>query len=382
MNDPWYWLRDKQDPAVRAYLEAENAYTAAMTAPLQPFAEALYQEMLGRIQQTDLSAPVRRGGSWYYARTVEGQQYPIQCRKPAGAGKAYDERAAEQVLLDQNQLAAGKSFLAVGAFLVSDDARSLAFTTDEVGFRQYRLFVKDLATGAVRGPLAERVTSVAWAADSSTLLYVTEDAVTKRSDTLWRLPRGGGAVKVFEEKDALFELELGRTRDHRYLALQSTSTDTWETRLLRADRPTGEFRVVLPRRKGHKYDVDHRDGRLYLRTNQGAKNFRVVTAPVDDPSPANWKPFVDHQPDVLVEGLELFKGYAVVQLKQAALTRFRVHDFKKGTWRDLTFPEPVYFATAGATPEYDTVEFRFVYQSLVTPPTIYDEDLAAATRRW
>jgi oligopeptidase B len=380
VNDPWFWLRQKDDPAVRAYLEAENGYTEAMSAPLAPFAAALYDEMLARIKQTDLDAPVRRGRFWYYSRTVEGLQYPIRCRTPARKDKAFDATAAEQVLLDQNQLASGKAFLAVGSFTVSDDDRSLAFTTDEAGFRQYRLFVKDLATGQVRGPLAERVTDVAWAADSSTLFYVTEDPVTKRADTLWRLPRAGSAVKVFEEVDQLFTLELELTRDHTYLGLKSASTDTWETRLLRADRPGGTFRVVLPRQKGHKYDVEHRDGRLFIRTNKGAKNFRIVTAPVEDPAPARWRPFVDHQPDVLVENLELFKDFAVVVVKQAALSRFRVHDFKQGTWRDLTFQEPAYFAAPGGTPEFDTVQYRFSYQSLVTPPSIYDEDMAAGTR--
>jgi oligopeptidase B len=380
VNDPWFWLRDKADPAVRAYLEAENRYTAAVTAPLQPFADALYAELLARLQQTDRSAPVRRGRSWYYTRTVEGLQYPIRCRRPAGPGLTWDPAAPEEVLLDQNLLAEGKPFLAVGDFEVSDDGRSLAFTTDETGFRQYRLFVKDLASGAVRGPLAERVTGVAWAADGSTLFYVTEEPDTKRSDSLWRLPRGGAAVLVLEERDPLFELTVRRTHDLRYLVAQSGSVDTWETRLLRADRPTGRFRVVLPRQKGHKYDVDHRDGRLFIRTNLGAKDFRVVTAPVDDPAPARWRRFVDPQPGVLVEGLELYRGHAVVALKQAALTRFRVHDFKRGTWRELAFPEPVYLAAAGETPEFDTAAFRFSYQSLVTPPSVYDEDLVTGAR--
>jgi oligopeptidase B len=380
VSDPWFWLREKQDPAVRAYLEAENAYTAAVTAPLQPFADALYTEMLARIQQTDLSAPVRRGRYWYYSRTVEGLQYSIRCRKPAAKDRSFDAAATEQVLLDQNELARSKAFLSVGDFTVSDDDKSLAFTTDESGFRQYRLFVKDLATGAVRGPLAERVTGVAWAADSSTLFYVTEDETTKRSDTVWRLSKGAGPVKVLEEKDELYRFDLGRTQDHKYLLVQSGSTDTWETRLLRADRPTGKFRVLLPREKGHKYDVEHRDGLLYIRTNKGAKNFRVVTAPVDDPSPKRWRPFVEHNPDVLIESLEIFKGYAVVGVKQAALPRMRIHDFKKKAWRELTFPEPVYFASPGGTPEYDTVKYRFAYQSLLTPQTLFDEDLATAGR--
>ncbi len=380
VSDPWFWLREKQDPAVRAYLEAENGYTAAVTAPLQPFADALYAEMLARIQQTDLSAPVRRGRYWYYSRTFEGLQYPIRCRKPAGRDRSFDAAAAEQVLLDQNELAKGKAFLSVGAFGVSDDDRSLAFTTDESGFRIYRLFVKDLATGAVRGPLAERVTGVAWAADSSTLFYVTEDATTKRSDTVWRLSRGAAAVKVLEEKDELYRLDLGRTHDQKYLLVLSGSTDTWETRLLRADRPNGSFRVLLPREKGHKYDVEHRDGLLYIRTNKAAKNFRIVTAPVDDPSPKRWRPFVDHQADVLIESLEIFKGHAVVGVKQAALPRLRIHDFKTKAWRELTFPEPVYSAGPAGTPEYDTVKYRFAYQSLVTPQSLFDEDLATAGR--
>jgi oligopeptidase B len=380
VSDPWFWLREKADPAVRAYLEAENGYTAAVTAPVQPFADALYAEMLARIQQTDLSAPERRGRSWYYSRTVEGLQYPIRCRKPAARDKSFDATATEQVLLDQNELARGKAFLAVGGFTVSDDDRSLAFTTDESGFRQYRLFVKDLATGAIRGPLAERVTSVAWAADSSTLFFVTEDETTKRSDTLWRLPRTGAAVKVLEEKDELYRLDLGLTQDHKYLVVQSESTDTWETRLLRADRPAGSFRVVLAREKGHKYDVEHRDGLLYIRTNKEAKNFRIVTAPVDDPSPRRWKAFVDHRPDVLIESLEIFKGHAVVAVKQGALPRLRIHDFEKGSWRELTFPEPVYFASPAGTPEYDTVQYRFTYQSLVTPQTLFEEDLVTASR--
>jgi oligopeptidase B len=381
VSDPWFWLRQKDDPAVRAYLEAENAYTAASTEKLKPFAEALYREMLGRIQQTDLSVPARLGRFYYYSRTEEGKQYPIRCRKPAARDLSLDPAAAEEVLLDQNRLAQGKAFLSVGDFEASDDAKHLAYTTDEVGFRQYRLFAKDLATGAVRGPLAERVTSLAWAADSATLLYVTEDPVTKRSDTLWRLPPGGKPVRVYREPDELFRIEVGKTRDRRFLVLQVTSTDTWEARLLRADRPNGTFRAVLPREKGHKYEVDHRAGRLYIRTNKGARDFRIVSAPAADPSPRRWTPFVEHRPGSLVKGLELFEGFAVVMVQEEGLTHFRIHDFRRGTWREAAFAEPTYFAHPAGTPEFHTALFRFDYQSLVTPPQVFDEDLATGERR-
>ena len=187
VSDPWFWLREKTNPEVVAYLNAENAYTEAMTADLKPFSETLYKEMLGRIKQTDLSVPVRRGAFYYYSRTEEGKQYPIQCRRKAAKEGAYDEKAAEEVLLDQNELAKGLKFLSLGGMTVSDDDRTLLFSTDATGFRQYTLFTKDLATGKVSAPLAERVTSFTWAGDAQHVFYVTEDAVTKRSDQLWRL---------------------------------------------------------------------------------------------------------------------------------------------------------------------------------------------------
>ena len=222
--DPYYWLLEKGSPDVVKYLEAENAYTETTTADLEPFREALYEEMLGRIKQTDLSVPAREGRFYYYRRTVEGQQYPIRCRKPAGPDGAFRESAPEEVLLDQNEMAKGLAFLSVAAFEVSDDDNQLLYSTDETGFRQYKLFVKDLRTGAVQGPLAERVTSATWAADNRTLFYVTEDAVTKRPDTLWRLELGGQPAKVHEEKDELFSIGVGRTKDKKFVVLGSRST--------------------------------------------------------------------------------------------------------------------------------------------------------------
>ncbi|WP_257308734.1 S9 family peptidase [Geothrix fuzhouensis] len=377
VNDPWFWLREKANPEVVAYLNAENAYTEAMTKDLQPFSEALYKEMLGRIKQTDLSVPVRRGAFYYYARTEEGKQYPIQCRRAAGKGGTYDEKATEQVLLDQNELAKGLKFLSLGGMAVSDDDHTLLFSTDATGFRQYKLFTKDLATRKVEGPLAERVTSFTWASDSRHLFFVTEDDVTKRSNQLWRLDlKEGKPELVFEEKDELYRLGVGRTKDRKYILVESQSTDTWETRYLEASKPAGTFKVLLPREKGHKYELEHREGTFYIRTNKGAKNFRLVTAPEATPDPKHWKTFIPHRADVLIEGLEPFQNFLVVAEKREGLDRFRIQDIHTGAWKDVTFPESVYAAFPGGTPEYTSRAFRFSYQSMVTPQSVYDCDMA------
>jgi oligopeptidase B len=373
--DPYHWLREKGAPEVEKYLEDENAYTAATSGDVQPFADSLYAEMLGRIKQTDLSVPTRRGRFYYYRRTVEGLQYPIRCRKPAAPDGSFREDAPEQVLLDQNEMAKKLSFLSIGEFEVSDDDRQLLYSTDTTGFRQYTLYVKDLATGAVRGPLAERVTSSAWAADDRTIFYVTEDPVTKRSDTLWRLVLGGEPVKLHEEKDELFFVFVYRTKDKKFLVLGSRSTDTWDRSLLAASTPQGAFRRVLPREKGHKYDVEHRDGALLVRTNKDAKNFRLVEAPLEDPSPARWKPFVEHRADVLLQDYEVFRDFLVLQEKQAGINRLRVHAFASGEWKEVSFPEPVYAAFAAGTPEYESTLLRYNYESLVTPSSVYDYDM-------
>ncbi|WP_291271594.1 S9 family peptidase [Geothrix sp.] len=378
VNDPWFWLREKASPEVVAYLNAENAYTEAMTADLKPFSEALYKEMLGRIKQTDLSVPVRRGAFYYYSRTEEGKQYPIQCRRKAAKGGTYDEKAPEEVLLDQNELAKGLKFLGLGGMSVSDDDRTLLFSTDTTGFRQYKLFTKNLATGKVSAALAERVTSSTWASDSRHIFFVTEDDVTKRSNQLWRLDLASGKPElVFEEKDELFGIHVNRTKDRKFVVVESRSTDTWESRYLSAAKPGGAFKVLLPREKGHKYDIEHREGTFYIRTNKNAKNFRLVTAPVATPGPKHWKAFLPHRPEVLLEGMEPFQDFLVVAEKSQGLSHFRFQDLKTGRWQDVRFPESVYAAFPGGTPEYTSKTFRFVYQSMVTPQSIYDCDMGS-----
>ncbi len=378
--DPYYWLREKTNPDVTKYLQAENAYTEAMTKDLKPFQETLYREMLGRIKQTDLSVPARRGKYYYYSRTEEGKQYPIFCRKAATSGGSFDRKARESVLLDPNELAKGLPFLGIGASVVSDDDNMLAYTTDITGFRQYVLHVKDLRTGRILPDTAERVTSVEWAADNRTLFFTTEDKVTKRSDRLWRLELGGKPEQLYEEKDELYDIDVARTRDRRYLVLEIESTDTWEMRYLDATSPADNFKVVLAREKGHKYSLEHRDGLFYIRTNKGAKNFRVVTAPVSAPGPANWNEFIAHQPDVLIDGLDVFKDYAVAHEQFQGLNRFRVLSFKTGTTHQISFPESVYSAFGGEIPEFDTRMFRFHYESMTTPPGVYDYDMESRKR--
>jgi oligopeptidase B len=368
--DNYHWLRDKSNPEVIKYLESENAYTKEITKDLEPFAESLYNEMLGRIKQTDLSVPVRRSDYLYYSRTEEGKQYPIHCRRRQSMD------AHEEVLLDLNELAKDLKFFSLGVFEVSDDGNLLAYTTDTTGFRQYTLYVKDLRSGELWSDSAERVTSLAWASDNGTIFFTTEDPVTKRSNLLLRHLLGSNASEeIYNEKDELYHAEVDRTRDREFVLLRLAATDSTEVHYLSADRPNARLNLLLPRERDHKYDVDHRDGLFYIRTNKDAKNFRVVTAPVSDPSPRNCPEFLPYDNAVLIEDLSLFKGHAVSYEKSAALNRLRILDFSTGDWTSIQFPEPVYSVFPTGNPEYDTTLFRYNYQSLVTPSSVFDYDM-------
>jgi oligopeptidase B len=372
VTDDYFWLREKSNPKVKEYLEAENAYTAAMTKEIQPFAGALYKEMLGRIKQTDLSVPTPRRGYLYYSRTMEGQQYPIQCRRKGSMD------GPEEVLLDLNELGKDKKFVGLGAFVVSDDHKLLAYTIDYTGFRQYALKVKDLQTGQMLPDTTERVTSVAWAADNKTLFLVTEDDVTKRSDKLFRHVLGSSKFEqLYDEKDELYDIGVDKTRDLKYLTLQIEAKDTSETRYLRADRPADPFTILLAREKGHRYYLDHREGLFYIRTNKSGHNFAIVTAPENDPAPKNWKTFVAHRDNVRIQDIDLFKDFAVLVERGDALDHLRIYDFKADTWKEVAYPEPVYSVFPGGTPEFESRTYRYNYQSFLTPPSVFDYDVAA-----
>lgn len=368
--DPYHWLRERENPAVRAYLEAENTYTAEATAELRTLEDTLYQEMLGRIQQTDLSVPVRRGAFYYYTRTVEGLQYPIHCRKLSLHAPDSDE----QSLLDLNQLAQGHSFCALGSFQVSDDDALLAYTLDTTGMRRYSLYVKDLTTGETGAALAERVTSLEWARDTRLLWYTTEDETTKRSDRLFRLELGGRPEEIHFEPDELYHIGVQRTRDRAFLLLGAWATDSTEYRFAPAAEPQADWRVFLPRRRDHKYDLDHRDGVFYIRTNHEAKDFRVLMTPATAPNFDSATEFMPAASGVLIENLDLFRDFAVAYEINEGLARLRVFDFGARRWNSIPFPEPVYAANPAGNPEYVTSEYRYSYQSLVTPPSIFDFD--------
>jgi oligopeptidase B len=365
-TDDYYWLREKANPEVLKYLQAENEYTAAMTKHLQPFTDRLYSEMLARIKQTDLSVPVRRGDYLYYSRTEEGKQYPIRCRRKGSMD------SPEEILLDQNELAIGHQFLGLGAFVVSDDQNLLAYTLDFSGFRQFQLHVKDLRTGHILPDTADRVTSLEWAADNKTIFYTTEDAVTKRPDTLFRHVLGACSRRLYHEPDETYDIGLAKSRDRKFLFLEIESKDTTECHYLNALRPDAEFTLVLPRRSKHRYYVDHRENRLYIRTNKNNRDFEIMTAPASDPAEANWESFIPPRDGTLLEDIELFRDFAVAIAKSEALNHLRVYRFENETWTPILFSEPVYDASPGNTPDYEATTFRYRYQSFVTPPSIYD----------
>jgi oligopeptidase B len=376
LKDDYFWLREKANPEVIKYLQDENAYTEEVMRPTKEFQETLYKEMLGHIKQTDLSVPSRIGEYYYYSRTQEGKQYPYQCRKKGSM------EAPEEILLDLNKLAEGHSFLGLGGFRVSDDGNLLAYSTDTTGYRQFTLHVKDLRSGQTLSESIERTGSIEWANDNKTLFYTTEDPVSKRSDKFWRHVVGGDKSDLlYEEKDELFDVGAGRSLDKKIIFMGSYAKTSREIRYLPADNPAGEFKIVLPRENGHEYDVDHYNGQFYITTNRNAKNFRVVTAPVNDPSEKNWKPFIDHNPKVKIDGLTTFANHLVVSEKEGGLNYLRVIDMRTKHSHRITTDEPDYALFLGGNPEYNTTTVRFNYQSMVTPNSVYDYDMNTRKRK-
>ena len=368
--DNYFWLREKSNPAVIAHLEAENAYAAAVMKPTEGSQEKLYNEILSHIKQTDVSVPYRWGDYFYYTRTVEGQQYPIFCRKL----KRLD--ATEQILLDLNEMAKGQKFMSIGSFAPSDDGNLLAYSTDNTGYRQYTLHVKNLKTGELLPESIERVDNIAWATDDKTLFYVTEDAVTKRSDKFFRHVLGTDKHDlIYEEKDELFDIGVQRSRDKAVIMLGAFSKTSTDFRYIPANDPNATWKMIVPRQPDHEYDVDHRGELFYIRTNKGAKNFRVVTAPVSDPSEKNWKEFVAHRPAVKIEDLNLFADHAVLSEWENGLEQIEIVDFKQSRRHRIAFPEPVYSTGLSNNREFNTTVLRYNYQSLTTPSSVFDYDM-------
>jgi len=388
LTDDYAWLREKEDPEVTAYLDAENVYAEAVMAPLDDLCEQLYQEMLSHMKQTDVSVPFRDGDWWYYTRTEEGSQYAINCRKRGDAsGPAAD--AEEHIILDGNLLAQGQAFFSIGATDITDDARWLAYTTDTTGFRQYTLHIKDLETGETLAGEVERVGSVVWAADNKTLFYTVEDEQQKRQLQLLRHTRGTlhtDDVVVCKDDDERFNLGAGRTRDGKFLVLESASHTTTESWVLPADQPDAAFTCICPREDDHEYSIDHRNGLWFIRTNDRGRNFRLVTAPVATPGREHWSELIANRDDVMLEEVDLFASFFVACEREDGLPRLRLWSFEgdgAGAQRtgEIDFPEPAYAAQPHINRIFDTGSYRYGYQSLVTPSSVYEYDVAQKSPR-
>jgi len=376
--DDYYWLREKGAPDVVSYLRAENAYTDAMTRGTAPFRQTLYDEMLSRIQQDDATPPVKDGAWVYYQRFEKGKQYPIHCRR-----RALVKSPPEVVLLDDNVIAADHAFVSVVDLTVSDDGNMLAYLLDTTGFRQYTLRTEDLRTGKAGSEAIPRVDSMAFSRDGRTLLYVTEDAQTKRPDKLWRHAVGQDAAKdalVYEEKDERFNLGVERTRSRAFIVVTSASRTTSEVRVLDAARPEAALRLIAPREQDHEYYVAHRGGLFYVLTNSGGRNFRVVTAPVNSPGRDHWKELVPTRPDVMIERMLLFRDQMVLVERQDALPQVAIHDLRTSKSHRIEQPEPVFDVQPDVNPEFDATAVRFRYESFKTPRTWVDYDFSSQAR--
>jgi oligopeptidase B len=374
--DDYAWLRNRTDPHVRAYLEAENTYAEQFTASQKPFAEILYNETLSHIKQTDSSVPYKSHGYWYYTRTEEGRQYPTLCRKMGTMA------AAEEVILDVNEVAKGEKFMSLGSFAISDDDSLLAYTTDNVGFRQYRLHIKDLRTGKLLPDTAERIDSLTWAADNKTLFYTTEDATTKRSNLAFRHSLGTEATAdpvVFNEKDERYDVYVFRSRDRKYILMGSSSHVTSESRFLPADTPTAEWTIVEPRKEGVRYDVDEGSGLFYIRVNDTDPSYRLVTAPVSFPSKTHWTEVIAARKEVPLEDIDVFKDFYVVTERIKGLPVLRVIQLKNGETRSIAVPEPAYYLGPATNAEFDTAAYRYSYQSPITPNSTFEYDVTGKT---
>jgi oligopeptidase B len=377
LQDDYFWMREKDNPKVRAFLDAENAYTAAFMKPTEGFQKALYDEMLGRIKETDLSVPYRNDGWFYYSRTEKGKQYPIYCRRKGSL------EAPEEVYLDVNELAKGEKFMSVAVRNVSENGNILAYTTDNTGFRDYTLQIKDLATGKLFPEKVARVSSTAWASDNKTLFYATTDPA-KRPYRLYRHTLGADPATdtlLYEEKDEKFRVFAGLSRSKAIIFFAAGSLTASEWRWIPADQPTAAMRLISAREKDHEYDVDHRGDLFYIRSNKGCRNFRVVTAPIADPGQPNWKAMLPCREDVMVEDINVFADWGVLSEREDGLPRLSVMDLKSGGAYRVDFPEAIYSVYISNNAEFKTATLRFNYESFTTPPSVYDFDMATKQRK-
>jgi oligopeptidase B len=371
--DNYFWMRDRKNPELIQYLEAENAYTAAMTKHTEKAQERLYQEILGRIKETDLSVPYKRGGYWYYSKTEAGKQYPILARKRGTL------TAAEEIILDQNELARGKQFLTVTSVEPSPDAQRLAFIVDTTGHEDFTLMVKELRTGTVLPDRLSHVSwGVAWSTDGSTLFYTTEDSA-KRTDKVWRHTLGTPQQRdamIYHDPDLLFNVRVAQSKSGEYVFVASDAFDASEWHVLPASRPAAPLKTIAPRRNGHEYSVVQQGNRLLITTNDSAQNFRLVTAPVSDPSPGNWRAVRTPGGSGLLDGVEEFRDHLALFWRDSAKVRIQIVNTKTGDAHFVPFDGDVYSVGASTNADYDSPFLRYSYTSFVTPSRVYDYDFA------
>lgn len=378
-TDPFAWLRDREDPGVIAYLEAENRYTEQMTGHLTELHEELYHDMVGRIRQTDMNVPVKIDDWYYYNRTEEGKEYSIYCRRHNSMS------ADEEILLDLNRVAEETStgYVGVGVFEVSPDHTRLAYSLDLNGSEEYTLRIRNLMTGEY---YPEQITgtyySLVWGNDSRSFLYtVTDDA--HRSWRILRHRLGEDVLSdriVYTDEDALFRVGIGNTTDRRYGLIISSSTETSETHLLPLDDLDADLRVVEPRRTGLRYWFDHREGTFYIVTNDIAPDFRLVTAPAADPGRENWVEMLPERENTMIEGVQVFASFMALGIRMDGRKEIDIWRFDREEWETIEFSEESYVVYPAGNPVYDTDRLRFLYTSMTTPRTVYDYEVATGER--
>jgi len=376
-TDDYYWLKERDNPEVIKYLEAENAYTNAVTKHTRGLQRKLYKEMLSRIKETDLSVPVRIDDYYYYTRTEKGKQYPINCRKKGSLN------AKEEIILDQNRLARGKKFCRIGAFSVSPNHKYLAYSEDNDGSETFTIYIKDLDTGTLlKDQVPNTYYSVEWANDNKTIFYDVLDEV-KRPYKLYKHKLGtdpAGDELIYHEKDDSYYLSLSKTRSRKYLLLNLASNTTSEVHFLDADNPQGSFKIIHPRQHEMEYYVEHHEDNFYIVTNDNAKNFKLVSVTVSNPAKENWKEVIGHSRDVKIDGVDAFVNHLVVSEREKGLTQIRIMNLADSSAHKITFPEPVYTCEPGDNREFKTNLLRFNYTSLVTPASVFDYDMNTKTR--
>jgi oligopeptidase B len=374
--DEYFWLRNRNDPRVLAYLQAENEYTDAMLRHTESLQEALYHEMRNRLPEDDCSAPEQIDDYFYYQCTRAGQQYPVYCRRHGSMD------GPEEILLDVNDLAAGQSFAQIGNYQISPDHQLLAYSFDAAGDESYTLFVKDLDNGQL---LSERIANtyygLEWGNDSRTLYYTVLDAA-KRPFQVYRHRLGADSAQdelLFSEADPRFEVKLRKSKCQTYLLIQAKSNSATEEWFLSADEPAAQPQVIEPRRAGVEYSVTHHERRFFVTTNDAAQNFRIMVTPVESPGRAHWREYIAHRPDVLVQGVEAFCYFLVVYEREAGVRHVRVINLQNGDDRRVVMPEPIYALARANNPCYEGGLVRFGYESMVTPDTVYDYDVVHHT---